>query len=150
REMRTRRATICSASRMDFGRAGSLALPFDAAVDQLDQAIRDVVVVIVVAGDDHRLAPVPKRGEDLEIEDLPKLGILVGRPLVEEVDRAALQIGVEESQPLALALREIERREPAGLPLDPPREPEPGEVAARHLVGGTLADAEALEQMEVR
>ena len=64
-----------------------------------------------MADDEERLAASFEIGEQMSVEDFLEMGILIGRPLVEEVDRAVFQIGGQQGEALALTLRQVERRE---------------------------------------
>src|SRR5262249_42211450 len=68
--------------------------------------------ITVIVRDDHDRHPRARQSrQKLEVEDASVLGVLLGRPLVEQQKRASLQERDDERQALALATRQLERVE---------------------------------------
>src|SRR5215216_1493481 len=109
-------------------------VPLDPAVFHLDQPVGHRVVLVIVADDEDRLAEGLELRQNLEVEDRLELRVLVSGPFVEEIDRAPLQVGGEECEPLALTLGELEGREDAVLDLDLVVQLEPDDVVPGRLV----------------
>src|SRR5262245_992154 len=65
------------------------------AVVELEQAVRQGVVALVVADGDDQLASRLELGQQAPVEDLLEVRVLVRGPLVEEVDRAVFEPGGE-------------------------------------------------------
>src|SRR6185436_15337134 len=123
----------------------------DAAVVELHDAIAQVVVAIVVTDDEHRLAARLQLGQELAIEDLAVVNVLVGRPLVEDVDRPVFHEGDQERQPFALPLGERGRGEGASLDAHLLVELEADQMAAGALVEiGPGQSQQIFEEVEVR
>ena len=102
-----------------------------------------------MADDEDRLAARLELRQDLAIEDLLEMRVLVGGPFVEEIDGALLQIGGEESEPLALPLGEVERRELAVLHLDLAIELQTGQIVSHLPESGFVDTDQVLEQVEI-
>jgi len=92
---------------------------------------------IVMGDDDESFALGLQIGEDALIEDPAEGGVLIGRPLIEEHDRAVFQIGVNKGQPLSLAGREIDGTESTVVNVDLVRDLQLFEVS--HSPRGQIA-----------
>src|SRR5215213_5467059 len=77
----------------------------DPAVVEFYDAVGEMVIAVVVADDDDGLAAAPQLGQEPVVEDLLEVRVLVGGPLVEEVDGAVFEVGREQGEALALPLR---------------------------------------------
>src|SRR6185295_10818376 len=135
------------------GRPGSPARGDLLAIVELHQPVRQIEVPVVMADDQNRLAPRPQLGEQCAIEDFAEFGVLVGRPFVEDVDRTVLQVGREQSEPLALSLRQIGRRKDAVGDLDLVIELQADQVLlhlAIEVPGDRAQTEQRLEEVEVR
>src|SRR5580704_6706850 len=82
--------TCCVASPAP-GRSGVLRLEFiphgHSTVFQFDNPVTHVEVPVVVSDDDHSFATVAQIWEQFRVEDFLVLGILIGGPFVEDVER---------------------------------------------------------------
>src|SRR5215207_4266859 len=109
-----------AAERLDGepGFGGRAVVVTELAVVQLDDAVGDVEVAVVVTDDDHGLAARFQLRQQLVVEDVFEERVLIRRPLVENVDGAILKIGREQREAFALALRQLGRRELPVLDLD--------------------------------
>ena len=76
------------------------------AVVQLEDAIGDVEVLVVVADDQDGFAAGFQFRQQLGVEDIFEVRILIGSPFIEQVERPILQVSGEQSEPFALALRD--------------------------------------------
>ena len=75
-------------------------------------------VVVIVGDDEDGFAARFEVGQELGIEDVLEDGVLVGRPLVEDVDGAVFEVRDEQRQALLLAPRELRGGEDAALDAD--------------------------------
>jgi hypothetical protein len=64
---------------------------FDLPIVQLDHAIGDIEIVVVVTDDQHKLAAIAEFGQQLPVENILEHRVLAGGPLVEDVNWAILQ-----------------------------------------------------------
>ena len=64
----------------------------DLAVVELDEAIRQLKETVVMSDDEHGLAFGFQLGQQLIVKNLFEVGVLVGSPLIENVDRAVFRI----------------------------------------------------------
>src|SRR6202158_3650987 len=123
----------------------------DLALAEADHPVRDVEVAVVVADHQHRLALRLEPRQQAAVEDLLEVGILVGRPLVEQAERPVLEVDREQGEALALALRERGRRQPPAGDLHLVLELQLAQVAPRPLVeiAAGPRPGELVEEMEV-
>src|SRR5260221_3722962 len=80
-------------------------------VVEFDEAVAKVKIFLVVGDDQGGLAARSQFGQQLRVENFFEQRVLVGRPFVENVERAVFEISREQGQTLALALRERGRGE---------------------------------------
>src|SRR5829696_4251512 len=85
----------------------------DPAIIQLDDPIRHRIIPLIVADDDAGLPPPLEVRQNLRVKDLLEDRVLVGSPLIEQTDRAVLQVRGEEGQALALPLGKLRAGQPA-------------------------------------
>ena len=96
-----------------FLRGGrSAPRPDDLTLIQFDDPIAEMKVPIVMGDDRHALASGTQLGKQFGVEDLFVLGVLVGRPLIEHIERSVFEVRCQQGQPPPLALGQISRREP--------------------------------------
>jgi len=70
---------------------------------ELQPAIGEVEVLVVVSDDEDGFAAGLQVGQELGVEDVFVGGVLVGSPLVEDVDGAVFEVGDEQGQAFLLA-----------------------------------------------
>ena len=85
----------------------------DLAEVELDDLVGAVEVAVVVGDHDDGLSAPSEPRKDLGVEDLAEPRLLVGRPLVEQIDRPVFQQRGQQREPFALPLRQRNRRQPS-------------------------------------
>ena len=78
---------------------------------ELDNPIRKVEIAIVMGDSDNGFPLRFQRWEDFLIKHRFEFRVLIGSPLIKQVDWPRFQPGLQQSQPFALPLRKRRRRE---------------------------------------
>src|SRR5438270_1557533 len=73
-------------------------------VIQLDYPVRNTVVPVIMRYDQHGFTIALQFGEELKVEHGFELRVLIGRPLVKDVDWTVLEISGEQGKSFSLPL----------------------------------------------
>ncbi|CAM2155124.1 hypothetical protein PT2222_320052 [Paraburkholderia tropica] len=148
-ERRMIRALLAVARRAR-AQIGAQAGFHELTVFELDIAVGEMEIAIIVRDDHHGLALRLQLGQQLAIEHVLEQRVLIGGPFVEQIERAILQIRDQQCEALALSLREFERGKRAVLDADLVIELQMHEQILRGLIEPVEAHAEqTVEQEEV-
>src|SRR5581483_10350116 len=124
---------------------------FQFAVVELDEAVGEVEIFVIVGDDEDGFAAGFQLGQELGVEDGLEMGVLVGGPFVEEIERTVFEIGGEEGEALALALGNRDGGKSTVADSDFVVEMEAGEVFASLRVEVRIAQTQhAFEEIKIR
>ena len=76
------------------------------AVVEFENTVGEVKITVVMRDHEDGLAAVAQLGEQLAIEDFLEVRVLVGRPLIKDIEWTVLQVGGQQREAFALALRQ--------------------------------------------
>jgi hypothetical protein len=80
----------------------------------------------------HRFSPCFQVGQQLRVKHLAEERILIGCPLVEQIEGTVFHVGRQEGEPLTLSLREGLRRKQSSFDPDFGLELQSLQIDARH------------------
>src|SRR5205085_10246097 len=95
--------------RQLFSHEKRMTVVFHFTVIELDDSIRHVIVAIIMADNYHELPARFQFRQKLVVESLLELRILIGGPLVKDVDRSILHVGCQQCETLSLAGGQVDR-----------------------------------------